>query len=116
MKTRHRLIATAIVLGCTQNAVAQEREQMFKLSGFGTLGVAHSTEDQADVTPDFQSEEGVGASNSTSARLDSRVALQVDATFTDDFTGVLQAVSEYAVTASYRPEISLAHARELLGA
>ena len=53
MKTRHRLIATAIVLGCTQNAVAQEREQMFKLSGFGTLGVANSTEDQADVTPDF---------------------------------------------------------------
>lgn len=111
MKTRHRLIATAIVLGCTQNAVAQEREQMFKLSGFGTLGVAHSTEDQADVTPDFQSEEGVGASNSTSARLDSRVALQVDATFTDDFTGVLQPVSEYAVTASYRPEISLAHVK-----
>lgn len=111
MKPTQQLIALAIAFGCAQTAAAQERQDIFTFSGFGTVGVAHSTEDQADVTSDFQVEKGVGASDGTSARLDSRIALQVDARFTDDFTGVLQAVSEYAVTESYRPEVSLAHVK-----
>jgi len=110
MNSKKHLIALAIALACAQSAQADDGG-MFTFSGFGTLGVAHSTEDKADVVPDFQSERGVGASDSTSARLDSRIALQVNANFTDDFTGVVQAVSEYAVTESYKPEISLAHVK-----
>ena len=108
MKFNQQAIAVAVALICAANASAKDGD-MFTLSGFGTVGVAHSTEDQADVTPDIQSQYGVGASHSTTARLDSRFALQLDATFTEDFSAVVQAVSEYAVTESYKPELSLAH-------
>ncbi|MGB3392956.1 MAG: hypothetical protein WA956_16220 [Stenotrophomonas sp.] len=111
MNRKKYLIAVAVALACAQMAQAEDGRERFTLSGFGTLGVAHSTEDNADVHPDFQSSKGVGASDSTSARLDSRFALQLNANFTDDFTGVVQAVSEYAVTESYKPEISLAHVK-----
>lgn len=107
---------TALVVGLLlmQSAWAQDSDR-FKLSGFGTFGVAHSTEDKADVTPDFQAGMGVGASDATSARLDSRAAIQLDAQFTDNFSGVVQAVSEYAVTRSYSPKISLAHLKYRFG-
>lgn len=111
MNSKKQLIALAIALACAQTALAQDGQDRFTLSGFGTLGVAHSTEDLADVVSDFQSDKGVGASDGTSARLDSSFALQLNANFTDDFTGVVQAVSEYAVTDSYKPEISLAHVK-----
>ena len=103
-----KAIAAAMALATVGVAQADD-DAMFSFSGFGTLGVAHSTLEGADVTPDVQSDRGVGGSDSTSARLDSRVALQLDARFNDDFSAVIQAVSEYAITESYKPEISLAH-------
>lgn len=85
MKFTVKLLSAAIALTSSTCAYAQQ-ESMFSFSGFGTLGVVHSTEDQADFTPDIQTNEGVGASHSTSARPDSRIAGQVNANFTDKFT------------------------------
>ncbi len=110
MNSRKHLIALAVALALAPSAYADDGD-MFTFSGFGTAGVARSSERNADVRPDFQTSKGVGASNATSAKLDSRVALQLNANFTEDFTGVVQAVSEYAVTESYKPEISLAHVK-----
>lgn len=106
-----RLHLAALAVGLATAPAAHAADDMFRFSGFGTIGLAHSTEDHADVPTDFQNDFGVGASHGTTGRLDSRLAVQVDATFTDNFSGVLQAVSEYAVTASYRPEVSMAHVR-----
>lgn len=111
MQQKKQWIALAIGLALAQGAQAQDGDDRFKLSGFGTLGVAHSSEDKADVTSDFQTDRGVGASGATSGRLDSRVGVQFNANFTENFTGVVQAVSEYAVTKSYRPELTLAHVK-----
>jgi hypothetical protein len=111
MHQKKQWIALAISLALAQTAWAQDGDDRFKFSGFGTVGVAHSSEDKADVTPDFQTDRGVGASSGTSAKLDSRIGVQFNAQFTDNFSGVVQAVSEYAVTESYKPEISLAHVK-----
>lgn len=111
MQPKKQWIALAIGLALAQGVQAQDGDDRFKLSGFGTLGVAHSSEDKADVTSDFQTDVGVGASDSVSGRLDSRVGVQFNANFTDNFSGVVQAVSEYAVTKSYRPELTLAHVK-----
>nr|WP_256646587.1 hypothetical protein [Thermomonas paludicola] len=112
MHQKKQWIALAISLALSQAAWGQDGgEDRFKLSGFGTVGVAHSSEDKADVTPDFQTDRGVGATSATSGRLDSRIGVQLNANFTDKFSGVLQAVSEYAVTKSYSPTISLAHVK-----
>ena len=52
MHQKKQWIALAISLALSQAAWAQDGgDDRFKLSGFGTLGVTHSTEDQADVTP-----------------------------------------------------------------
>ncbi|MGV7196504.1 hypothetical protein [Xanthomonas axonopodis] len=109
-----KLLSGAIALASSTCAYAQE-DSMFSFSGFGTLGVVHSTEDQADFTPDIQTVEGVGASHSTSARPDSRIAGQVNANFTDNFTGVLQVTSEYAERADYAPKVTLAHVKYQFG-
>ena len=108
MHFKTKAIVAALALSITGLAQANTSDR-FSISGFGTLGIAHSTEDQADVSPDIQTMSGVGASHSTTARLDSRFALQLDARLSDDLSAVVQAVSEYAVTESYSPEISLAH-------
>lgn len=101
----------ALAIGLAGMPAAQAADDIFTVSGFGTGGLAHSSERHADVPADFQTDKGVGASHATSGLLDSRLAVQVNANFTDDFTGVFQAVSEYAVTASYRPEVALAHVK-----
>lgn len=111
MHHKARWIVIALGLSLTQAAWAQDEDSRVKFSGFGTVGFAHSSEDKADIAPDFQTSHGVGASNATSARLDSRLGAQLDFQFTDKFSGVLQAVSEYAVTESYSPQITMAHVK-----
>ena len=63
------------------------------------------------MIPDAQAPHGVGASHSTTPNLDSRLALQVDAKLTDDFSAVVQGVTEYAVYSTYKPKLSLAHVK-----
>ena len=108
MTLKIQSLVAAMALSASGIAAAND-ESMFSFSGFGTVGIAHSNLEGADVTPDVQSEHGVGATDSTTARLDSRVALQMDVRFNDDLSAVVQAVSEYANTESWKPEISLAH-------
>jgi hypothetical protein len=103
-------LAFAALVACAQSAHAADGD-VFSFSGFGTAGLAHSSEDQADVHPDSQTDRGVGASRSVSANLDSRLGFQVNANFTDDFSAVAQVVSEYAVTESYKPKVTLAHVK-----
>ncbi|MBV2210111.1 MAG: hypothetical protein KUL77_11180 [Thermomonas sp.] len=111
MKLKKQWIALAVSMALAQTAWAQDDSDRFTLSGFGTVGVAHSSERNADVRPDFQASTGVGASDRTSFNLDSRIAVQLNANFTDNLTGVLQAVSEHGVESEYSPKISLAHVK-----
>jgi len=110
MYPTRKLIVGALALALSPCAWSQD-DSMFSFSGFGTAGVAHSTEDQADFTSDFQASKGVGASHSTSFNPDSRLALQVDARFSDDFSAVVQVASEYAVDDSFKPLVTLAHVK-----
>ncbi|AJC46551.1 MULTISPECIES: hypothetical protein [Xanthomonas] len=110
MKFKVLLLSGALALASAGNVQAQDGPEL-SFSGFGTLGLVHSTEDRADFTPDLQTTEGAGASQRTSPRPDSRIAGQVNATFTDKFSGVLQVTSEYAERASYAPKVTLAHVK-----
>lgn len=109
MRHKKQWLVLAVGLALAQVAAAQDADSRVSFSGFGTVGLAHSTEKRADVAPDSQSEHGVGASDSTSARLDSRLGVQMNVNFTDRLSGVVQAVSEYAGEESYAPKITMAH-------
>ena len=100
----------ALPLAMPFAAAAQDGESMFSFSGFGTLGVVHNSEDQADFATDF-GPDGAGHTDSWSANPDSRFGVQVDAQFTDRLSAVVQVVSEYDHAGSHEPDLTLAHVK-----
>jgi hypothetical protein len=110
MRSRTAPLCLALVLAAPFAATAQDADSMFSFSGFGTVGVAHNSEDQADFATDFQPD-GAGHSDSWSANPDSRVGFQVDARFSGKLSAVVQVMSEYDYEGSHAPDVTLAHLR-----
>ena len=82
---------------------------MFSFSGFGTFGLAHSSENQADFIPSIQKPNGAGYSHNWSSDTDSLVGAQVSAMFTPELSGVLQVISEQNYDNTYRPHVEWAN-------
>jgi len=81
------------------------------LSGFGTIGAAHSSERNADYTASVMRANGAGATRHWSANVDSRLGAQLDLRFTKGWSAVLQVVSEQGLDNSYRPRIEWANVK-----
>lgn len=79
--------------------------------GFGTVGVAHSTEDQADFVENPMRAEGVGYSNRFGEALDSRIGGQLTIQAGASLTGVVQVVLEPDVDGDYTPALEWANLR-----
>lgn len=87
-------------------------ESVFALSGFGTVGLVHSSEHQADYTNSpWYKPSGAGYSKNWSAGIDSRIALQLDAKFTPQFSVVVQAISELRYDNTYTPSLEWANVK-----
>jgi len=110
MRSRITPLPLALLLAVPFAAVAQDSESMFSFSGFGTVGVVHNSEDHADFATDF-GPDGAGYSDSWSANPDSRLGFQVDAQFSERFSAVVQALSEYDYNGSHSPRVTLAHVK-----
>lgn len=110
MRARTTPLCLALLLAVPFAANAQDDDSMFSFSGFGTVGVVHNSEDQADFATDF-APDGVGHSDSWSANPDSRLGLQLDARFTERFSAVVQVLSEYDYESSHAPNLTLAHVK-----
>jgi hypothetical protein len=109
-KAKYAFAAIA-VLACS-SALAQtggKSEPIFSFKGFGSLGLTHVTEEQADLLPHSLAEEGAGYTDSWSYKLDSRLGAQVDARFNNQFSGLLQVTSEQRHDGSFRPQVELAN-------
>lgn len=93
--------AVAMTLGGAA-ASAADLNDTFNIRSYGTLGVVHSDEDQADfVASGGTQPEGAGYTDEWSAAVDSKFALQVDAQFSERLSGVVQLVSEGAFNNSW---------------
>jgi len=79
------------------------------IDGFGTLGMVRSDEGQADFTSSTVAPEGAGHSGEWSAKVDSRVGLQLTANLTPRLSGVLQFIAEQRYDDSYRPTLEWAN-------
>jgi hypothetical protein len=91
-------------------ACADERDTpMFLFSGFGTLGVVHSSESKADFTATPFKPTGAGHTHAWSADVDSLIAGQVTADLTPQLSAVLQLMAEQNDDNSYRPHVEWAN-------
>ncbi|HKY01116.1 MAG TPA: porin [Burkholderiales bacterium] len=93
----------------TADVRAQESDPVFHFSGFGTLGIAHSSEDNADFLAHDLQKKGAGAHESWSMEVDSKIGLQFSADLTSKFSAVLQVVSEQQYDGTFRPQIEWAN-------
>jgi len=86
-------------------------EDRLRISGFGTLGMTHLSNKNADFASNPQPN-GPGRTRSIDFGLDSRLGLQLDYELTDQATLTIQTVSERTADKTYTPYISLANLRQ----
>jgi hypothetical protein len=92
------------------NAVASEADQsLFSIHSYGTFGVVHSGEDQADFVVGIQKPEGAGYSRRWDWSVDSKLAVQVDVRLTEKLSAVVQVISERRYDGDYGPELEWAN-------
>ena len=87
MKTK--LVTSAVLLACSGLALADD-VQPVKFSGFGTFGAARSNNNEADFRLNPEQLTGTARTNHTDTTLDTKFALQADATLTKGLTATAQ--------------------------
>lgn len=78
----------------------------FALRGFGTLGIARSSSDQADFVRDLSQPDG--SRGRWTGKVDSLLGVQANYRFNQQLEGVAQVVNRYRYDKSFRPEVDLA--------
>ena len=78
---------------------------MFSLNGFGTLGVVHSSDNQADFVSNPAQPKGAGFTDSWSATPDTKLGIQLNAALTDRLSAVVQVMSQYQYDGTFRPDL-----------
>ncbi|QTP60517.1 porin [Billgrantia antri] len=98
-----------LMLTCGLPLAAQANTPSLSLNGFGTLGVVHSDEDQADFVSSMLMPRGAGHTSDWSAEVDSRLGLQLTANLTPRLSSVVQIVTEQQYDGQFRPAIEWAN-------
>jgi hypothetical protein len=93
----------------THAAVEDSGTPLFSFGAFGTLGMVHSSEHQADFTSSVFKPNGAGYSHSWSSDVDSRIGAQITASPTEQLSAVLQVIAEQNYNDTYEPHIEWAN-------
>jgi hypothetical protein len=109
MQKRAFAIALSIVAGQSALGHADDENSMFSFKGFGTLGVVHSSEDEADFRGNVFQPNGAGRTHEWDLGVDSKLGGQVSAQFTDKVSGIVQLVAQHQFDNSYRPLLEWAN-------
>jgi hypothetical protein len=103
----------ALLIGLAWAASANANDGLSKpswsLSGFGSVGAAYSNNADGDYITSALKPDGVGASGRWSTNLDTRLGAQLNFTANDQWSAVLQVVSEQRLDRSYRPAVEWAN-------
>ncbi|MDB5747486.1 MAG: hypothetical protein JWP72_2334, partial [Massilia sp.] len=81
----------------------------WKFSGFGSAGVVHSNEKEADFGGSAMKADGAGRTGAWSRHVDSTLGAQLDFTFSARWSAVVQVVSEQRLDRSYEPRVEWAN-------
>lgn len=104
-------VLAALALYASGIHAAEPDAPMFSFSGFGTVGLTYSSEDQADFTSSIFKPNGAGYTHEWSADVDSRLAAQVTGNFTPKLSAILQVISEQNSENKYTPAVEWANIR-----
>jgi hypothetical protein len=108
-----RSLSRLILLGCLAASVtahADEEPARLKLSGFGTLGIGYHGSDGLEYRRTTDQSQGVRGGH-LDAGTDSVLGVQLNASITDQFDAVIQAVSRRRSDSSSTPDITWAFLR-----
>jgi hypothetical protein len=94
--------------GCIAGS-ADPDPSMFAFNAFGTLGVVHSSDSQADFTSTSFKPDGAGYTHSWSAEVDSLFGAQLTANLTSQLSAVLQLIAAQNYANRLRPEVEWAN-------
>jgi hypothetical protein len=109
MMTNHCRKILTIILIALQPCDAITANSLFQISGFGTLGVVHSNEQQADFIGSYMQKHGAGRTDHWSFAPDSRVGMQINAPISNQLEGTVQLVSQLQYDGTIRPEVEWAN-------
>lgn len=110
MSRKMTLVALAVIAAHSAAASAADTERsIFSFNAFGTLGIVHSNEDQADFVGSVFQPDGAGYSHSWDIGPDSKLGGQVQAKFSDRFSAILQVVAQHQYDDTYTPAIEWAN-------
>jgi len=105
-----RLLAVLVAMLCAAGgAAAQDNDSIFSVSGFGTVGAAHSSQTKGDYVADQFQTKGTGYSDSWSASTDSKLAAQLDGKFGHGLSMVVQVVAAPRTNGRFSPRIEWAN-------
>jgi hypothetical protein len=102
-------VMVALLLHATAAGAQVTETPNLLFNGFGTVGVIHSDEDQADFVSSTLAPDGAGHTRNWSFEVDSRLGLQLTANLTPRLSGVMQVVAEQRHDDSYSPLVEWAN-------
>lgn len=100
--------AIALALG-SASARAADFGDIFSFNGFGTLGMVHSSEDQADYIGTVFQPDGAGFTEDWDLRPGTLLGGQINMQFNEKFSAVIQAVSQHQHDKKWTPYIEWAN-------
>ena len=103
------LVVAAMLCVCAAATAEEADESVFSLSGFGTLGLVHSSEDQADFGVSAFKPDGAGYTLKFSPDVDSRLGVQLTANATSELSATVQVVVEERENDKYVPRVEWAN-------
>lgn len=102
---KRKLLASLISAAVCQPVLAAEISDYVRFSGFGTLGIVHSSDKDADFRGNIEQSTGAGRTNTHDSGVDSVFGAQADVQFMPKLTGTAQIVtrrlSDYNSTRPY---------------
>lgn len=106
----------AVALACAAMAGVARADDpggasQFSFSGYGTLGAAHSSYDQADYLVDEFKPAGPGFTHRWSADADTRLGMQASWQATPRVSAVVQVITQQRYDNSYRPDVEWANVK-----
>lgn len=103
------MVLLVAALGAVDAWADETEAPVFSFSGFGTLGVVHSSERNADFTSSIFKPDGAGRTRSWSADVDSLLAAQLDAKLGAHWSSDLQVLTAQRDDGSYTPAVEWAN-------